>query len=115
MYIKTKCPYCENVLFHNVCVRVAAPHDCKNENGIILKTIEVRDSITEEGMVRHVLHTIKKYLSDGMEVRELCQILTTCYGIASDYCCDMIQRIKIELDMYCPDGKRLCFVNGPES
>ncbi|WP_048138726.1 hypothetical protein [Methanosarcina horonobensis] len=104
MYIKTKCPYCENAVYHNVHIRNVETQD------LTIKTIEVTDSITEEGMVRHVLHTIQKYLSDGMEVRELCKILTKCYGIASDYCCDLVQRIKIELDMYSPDKRHLYFV-----
>lgn len=105
MYVKTKCPYCENELFQNVRIRIV-----ETQNSITIGNIEVGDSITEEGMVRHVLKTIKRYLNDGMEVRELYKILTKCYGIASNYCCDLIQRIKIELDLYCPDGKHLCFV-----
>lgn len=43
----------------------------------------------------------KKYL------RELYRILTKYYGIATAYCCDLVSRLKIELDMYFPGGKHL--------
>lgn len=80
-----------------------------------IEDISIDETLTAEKFVRSVLCTVHGYIRDGIEVSELCQILRKYYGIASAYCCDLIQRIKIELDMYCPDHKRLYFVNGVKS
>jgi hypothetical protein len=44
------------------------------------------------------------------DIGELYRILTKYYGIAAAYCWDLVSRLKIELDMYFPGGKHLCFV-----
>lgn len=106
MYIKTKCTRCGNPDFHNIRV-----HGTQTPSGPAIKSIEISDSISEEDMVSYVIHTVHRYIRDGIEVKELCGILTRCYGIAADYCCDLIQRIKLELDMYCPDRRHLYYVN----
>ena len=43
----------------------------------------------------------------GITVDEFCKLLKRYYGFASTYCCDLIQRMKNELDMYCPDRQHL--------
>jgi hypothetical protein len=113
VYIKAICPQCKNPVYPHVelhCIEKTVQSDLDGASRYAVEYIEVKDILTEEAMVRHVLHTIQVYLSDGIEVQELCQILKKYYGIASAYCCDLIQTIKIELDMYSPDHRHLYFV-----
>ena len=105
MYVKSKCPICGNSNFHNIRIRIE-----ETRTQLSIKDIEVTDTVTDEELAREILHGLKPYVYDGINVRELCKILKKYYSIAAAYCCDLIQRIKIELDMYCPDGKHLCFV-----
>ncbi|ABE51503.1 Hypothetical protein Mbur_0521 [Methanococcoides burtonii DSM 6242] len=47
-----------------------------------------------------------------MTTGEFCKLLKKNFGVAAKYCCDLIQRMKIELDMYCPDRQNQYFVRG---
>lgn len=113
MYVRAICPHCRNPIYHSVelhCLEMTPLSDLDSASQYVVEHIESKDAITEEALIGHVLNTIGQYLSDGMEVGELCKILKKYYGIAAAYCCDLIQRIKIELDMYSPDHMHLYFV-----
>ncbi len=87
--------------------------EIQNQNSsYTLKDIEVSDTVSEEQLVRDVLRELMGHIYNGITVSELCRILKDNFGILSRYCCDFIQRLKIELDMYCPDRKHLYFVEG---
>ena len=54
----------------------------------------------------------------GVSERELTEIVDSLRDtevenieVVAAYCCDLIQRMKIELDMYCPDRQHLYFVS----
>lgn len=49
-------------------------------------------------------------MHDGVEIRELCEILKKYYGLVAAYCCDLVVKIRIELGMYSPDRRYLYFV-----
>jgi hypothetical protein len=102
MYIKTHCTQCGNIDYHYLKMHATRGR---------VKNVEATDSISEEDLVLNVMHTIRGHLHNGIEVRELCGILKTCYGIGTTYCCGLIQRIQIELDMYSPDKRHLYFVD----
>ena len=72
--------------------------------------MEVCDTVSEEELARCIICELKDYMYDGMTVDEFCKLLKKYYGVASKYCCDLIQRMKIELDLYCPDRQHLYFV-----
>lgn len=74
-----------------------------------INKIEVTDSVSEEELASTILYEIQNQIEDGVSVRQLCRIITDYYGVASNYCCDLIQRIKLELGMYCPDGGHLYY------
>ena len=59
------------------------------------------------------LHARRTFLGDKvMTTLELCKILKDKFGILEQYCCDIVQRLKVELDMYSPDHRHLYFVWG---
>jgi hypothetical protein len=55
----------------------------------IIEDISIDETLTADEFVRSVVCTVHGYIRDGIEVRELCQILKKYYGIASA-CCDLI-------------------------
>ena len=87
--------------------------EIKNKNSTyILEDIDVRETVTEDQLVRDVLRELMEHIYNGISISELCRILKDNFGILSRYCCDLIQSLKIELDMYCPDREHLYFVEG---
>ncbi|WP_048065827.1 hypothetical protein [Methanosarcina acetivorans] len=112
MYVKTICPVCRNPAFHQIALLLeTSSQDPDSAAKYAMENIEVRESVAAEDFVRDVLCTIREYLHDGITTRELCRILKKYYGIATSCCCDLVQRIKIELDMYSPDRRHLYFVS----
>ena len=71
---------------------------------------EVTDTVSEEELAISVVHELRDFMYDGMTTDEFCKLLKKYFGVASRYCCDLIQRMKIELDMYCPDRRHLYFL-----
>jgi len=113
MYLKTICPKCRKAAYHSVslhCLETTNLYDPDSVAKYVIEYIEVKDSVPEEELVRDILYSMHQHVSDGIEVKEICKVLTKYYGIAAAYCCDLVQKIKIELDMYCPDRKHLYFV-----
>jgi transposase len=104
MYIKTKCK-CGRQNFHNVSVRVR-----QDGSDLELDGIDVKDSVEAEQLAREILLELQGYVYDGITTRQLCKVLKDNFGVAFQYCCDIVQRLKIELDMYCPDKQHLYYV-----
>ncbi|WP_269849808.1 hypothetical protein [Methanosarcina horonobensis] len=78
MYIKAICPHCRKPLYQSIelhYLETTPVSDQDSASRYAVEYIEVKDTITEEAMVRHVLYTIRRYLSDGIKVDELCRIL----------------------------------------
>jgi hypothetical protein len=78
---------------------------------MVVKNIDVMDTIAIEDLVRDIIHTLRFSITDGIHIEELCTLIKTKFGIAKAYCYDIIEQIKIELDLYSPDKQHLYFVN----
>lgn len=109
MYIKTNCTKCGNADFHDIQWWIVNEIK-KGQSNIKVDDIEVCDTVSEEELARHVINELRPFMRDGITTDEFCKILKKYYGVASKYCCDLIQRMKIELGMYCPDRQHLYFV-----
>ena len=114
MYIKTNCTKCGNADFHDIAIDVLEHikiySDSSQSVTNTIEDAEVCDTVSEEELARHVINELRPFMHDGMTTDEFCKILKKYYGVASKYCCDLIQRMKIELGMYCPDRQHLYFV-----
>lgn len=76
----------------------------------MVESVEVVDALTEKDIVRDILQGLHRIIHDGIEIEVLVGILKENYGITGVCCRELIERIKLELDMYCPDMKKLYFV-----
>ena len=76
----------------------------------MVENIDVDETISEEEMVSSVLQELCGYVYEGITTYELCRVLKEYFGVVAAHCCDLIQRMKIELDMYCPDKQHLYFI-----
>ncbi|NPE30087.1 hypothetical protein HNV12_19465 [Methanococcoides sp. SA1] len=47
-----------------------------------------------------VLQELCEHVYDSTTICELCRVLKEYFALVAVYCCDLIQRMKIELDMY---------------
>lgn len=114
MYFKSNCPYdSRRTCYHNACISVKTEVIFDGERYSerkILENVEITDSISAEELANCIMCELKPHMYDGMTVDEFCKLLKKYFGVASKYCCDLIQRMKVELDMYCPDRKHLYFV-----
>ena len=72
--------------------------------------LEVDETISEEELAASILGELQGHVYNGITTRELCKILKNNFGVSFSYCCDIVQRLKIELDMYCPDRQHLYYV-----
>ncbi|WP_319506042.1 hypothetical protein [uncultured Methanolobus sp.] len=109
MYIQTPCALCGENSFHNVrLLRRNLFLGDKRISWII--GAEVTDSCTPEELAWSALHVLAGHVYNGITTNELCKILRDTFGILDQYCCDLVQRLKIELDMYCPDRQHLYYV-----
>jgi hypothetical protein len=117
MFIKTHCPVCGNEIYHDI--RLSALEHLLFEGErqacrYVIENIEVQDSLTEEELVRNILQSLQKIIYNGIEVEVLIGILEENYGVTGTCCRDLIERIQLELEMYCPDRKRLYFADPGE-
>lgn len=117
MFIKTHCPVCGNKVYHDI--RLSALEHLlfegeKQACKYVIENIKVQDSLTEEELVRNILHSLQKIIYDGIEVEILIGVLEENYGVTEACCKDLIERIQLELQMYCPDRKRLYFADPEE-
>jgi hypothetical protein len=105
MYIKTKCPICYGGLFLDVKV------DYTESNGELIPSfMDVRDVCDCRVLEDSIIDQIKPHIHDGVRVRDVAHLLEKYFGISDTHCCDLVQSIKIKLDMYCPDRQHLYFV-----
>ncbi|WP_319508917.1 hypothetical protein [uncultured Methanolobus sp.] len=109
MYIKTTCTKCGNPDFHDIHWWIIGEIK-KDQATARVDEMEVYDSVSEEELARQIVCELRGFIYNGMTVDEFCRILKKYYGVASKYCCDLIQRMKKELDMYCPDRQHLYYV-----
>lgn len=110
MYVKTKCTQCGQYDYHNIRLHVSEDLLRNGSKKLTVHDAEVVDSVSEEELACVVLHELQGYVYNGITTRELCKVLERQFGVVARYCCDVIQRLKIELDMYCPDHQHLYFV-----
>ncbi|MPM80940.1 hypothetical protein SDC9_127991 [bioreactor metagenome] len=118
MFIKIHCPVCGSDMYHDI--RLSALEYLHFEGEMeacryVIKNIEVQDSLTEEELVRSILYSLQKVIHDGIKIETLIEALEANYGVTGNCCMEIIERIQIELGMYCPDRKRLYFADPGES
>ena len=116
MYIRSNCPHCKKRAYLDVNVHLLKHTKIcasgKTETFTHIDELEVCDSVSEEEFARCILYELSNHIYDGITTEEFCKLLKKYFGVAAKYCCDIIQRMKIEMDMYCPDRQHLYFVEG---
>jgi hypothetical protein len=113
MYIKARCPVCGTDVYHDATVHTLRRR-CIVEDTFVyqytVNKIKITDSQSEDELIHNILQSLQKIIHDGIEIEVLAGILKEDYYITEACCRGFIERIKIELDMYCPDMKKLYFV-----
>jgi hypothetical protein len=113
MYIRTHCTHCGQPDYHDIKLH-ALEHtvfdDLTHATRYSVEHIEVAETLSEEEMAHAVMQELRGYVQDGVTVQELCNVLKRYFGVVANHCCDLIQRLKIEMDLYCPDRSHLYFV-----
>jgi len=113
MYVKARCPVCSTDVFHDIRVKSFKHRHFEGDlqaYKYMVKNIEITDTLTEKELIKDILQSLQKIIHDGIEVEVLAGILKENYGITGACCRGLIERIQLELDMYCPDMKKLYFV-----
>lgn len=114
MYIKNTCPKCKQVNYSDIAVDVLEHVKSYSDGTQSITSVVVGakacETVSEEQLAREILLELEGYVYDGITTKELCVLLSRYFGVVSSYCCDIVQRIKIDLDMYCPDHSHLYFV-----
>lgn len=112
MFIRTRCTRCNNPDYHDVKLQ-ALEHtvfdDLTQAYRYTVEYIEVADTLSEEEMAALIMRELRGQIRQGIEIQELCRIIKEFFGVAANYCCDIIQRIKLEAGMYCPDRIHLYY------
>jgi phage gp36-like protein len=71
---------------------------------------EIIDTCSPEELVESVMYELASHVYDGITTHELCRILREKFSVLEQYCCDIVQRLKNEMYMYCPDRQHLYYV-----
>lgn len=112
LFIRTCCTQCNNPDYHNIKLH-ALEHtvfdDLTNACRYTIEYIEVADTLSEEELAARILKEVRGVLHNGIDIKELCRIIKEYFGVAANYCCDIIQRIKLEAGMYSPDRVHLYY------
>ncbi len=109
MYIKTKCPICGEDSFN--CIRLYQKIVYLGDRKISWVTsAEVTDTCSPEELASSVLYELSNHVYNGITTNELCKILRDKFGVLEQYCCDIVQLLKIRMHMYCPDRQHLYYV-----
>ncbi|MFH0903674.1 MAG: hypothetical protein V1854_00605 [Methanobacteriota archaeon] len=112
MFIRTQCTQCGNADYHNVKLH-ALEHtvfdDLIQACRYTVENIEVADTISEEAMATLIMCELRGQVKNGIEISDLCKIIKEYFGVAANYCCDIVQRIKLEAGMYSPDKVHLYY------
>ena len=117
MFIKIHCPICDSDMYHDIRLSALEYLHFEGEREAcryVIENIEIQDSLTEEELVRSILKSLQKVIYDGIEVENLIVVLEENYGVTESCCMGIIERIQLELGMYCPDRKRLYFADPEE-
>lgn len=61
------------------------------------------ETTSEKEIAVSVMQELRGHVYDGITTCELCRVLKEYFGVVAVYCCDLIQKMKIELDRYCPE------------
>ncbi|WP_048065460.1 hypothetical protein [Methanosarcina acetivorans] len=111
MYVKARCPVCGTDVYHDIFVHVQKYRRFGSQSHKYRVTkIKIQDSQSEDELKYNILQNLSNLVYNGIEIEILDGILKENYGVTGDCCRDLIERIKIELNMYCPDMKKLYFV-----
>ncbi len=117
MYIKAHCPVCGTDIYHNIRLHALEHLNFEGEMQAcryMVENIGITDSLTEEEFVRDILQSLQRVIHEGIEVEVLTGILKENYGVTGACCSELIERVKLELGMYCPDRKKLYFADPEE-
>jgi len=117
MFIKAPCPVCGSQAYYDIRLSALEYLHFEGEKQAciyIIENIEVKYSLPEEEFVEGILRGVQEIVHDGIQVEFLIKVLGENYGVAGSCCMDLIEKIKLELDMYCPDNKRLYFAESEE-
>jgi len=110
MYLETVCPHCGQPLASDVVISyqktTTATATC-----IVVKNVEVKETIYVEDLVEIIIDDIQSYLRDGISIQELYELIKTKFSITKTCIYDIIERIKFKLNLYSPDMNHLYFVN----
>lgn len=118
MFIKINCPVCGGEAYHDIRLSALEYLHFEGEKQAwkyIIENIKVKDSLPEEEFVGSILQSMQKIIHDGIEVEVLIETLQEKYGVTESCCMDLIEKIQLELNMYCPDRERLYFAEPKES
>jgi len=105
LYIKLNIPNCRYGYVCNVGV-----HVMDSRTGPILTDLEIKETLPEQEFLKQVVTSIKKQISDGMEVTALKNILIH-YGIAPSYAETLVCWVVTYLNLTCPDRVHIYYAN----
>jgi hypothetical protein len=117
MFVKANCPVCGTDVYHNVRLHALEHLNFEGEGQACryaVENIKVTDSLTEDELIREILLALQRVINDGIEIEVIAGILKENYGITEVCCSGIIERIQLELGMYCPDKKKLYFADPGE-
>lgn len=106
MWVKVGCPTCGEELYINIrmgyVVRVS-----KGIPTVGITDIEPTDTCTSSELLRDMIKTIKPLIKDGIPVIELHKMISIGHGLPEKYCYDILQKLKDEMELCCPDKEHL--------
>lgn len=111
--VRVECPSCKTSAYHEVDIEYEVKNILKKEERVKsydVKNINVNKSISEECFLKDILPSMDSFLRNGICIKEITDFLKKHHHIPDYYCNDVVQRIKIEYDMYSPDQQCLYFV-----
>ena len=114
MFVKAHCPVCGTDVYHNIRLHSLEHLSFEGEGQACryaVENIKIIDSLTEDELIMQILQGLQRVINDGIEVEILSGILKENYGVTEACCNEIIERIQLELGMYCPDKKRLYFAD----
>lgn len=117
MFVKAHCPVCGTDVYHNIRLHALEHLNFEVERQACryaIENIEVTDTLTEDELIRDILQGLQRVIKDGIEVEILAGILKDNYGVTEACCSQIIEKIQLELGMYCPDKKKLYFADPEE-
>ncbi|WP_407356759.1 hypothetical protein [Methanolobus sp. WCC5] len=109
MFIKTKCPVCGEDTFNHIKLHRRSVFLGEQKVSWITAA-EITDTCSPEELAVSVMHELRGHVYNGVTTHELCRVLRDKFGVLEQYCCDIVQKLKIELNMYCPDRRHLYYV-----